>query len=229
MSSTSDSTSSGPYMESFAVPPLGCNCTIIGDPTTKDAICVDPGGNVDKILAKISDKGFTLKRVLITHGHLDHVGAGKVLKEKTGCEILMHQDDLSLYQKVADQCRDFHVSPITNLPPPDAFLSDGDVIQWSPSYKVECLHCPGHTPGSMSYYFPECQVVCPGDTLFAGSVGRTSWYGIPSLEGTSDAQQLIGSIQYKLFNLPKETTVICGHGEKTTIQEEQQYNPYVRK
>mmetsp|Transcript_34419 Transcript_34419/g.103001 ORF Transcript_34419/g.103001 Transcript_34419/m.103001 type:complete len:226 (-) Transcript_34419:410-1087(-) len=218
-----------PFVESFEVPPLGCNCTIIGDRSTNDCIVVDPGGDSEKILAKIKSNGLTLRRVLITHGHLDHVAAGQALKEKTGCDILMHQDDLGLYERVADQCCDFRITPPkTPLPKPDAFVEDGTVIQWSPSYTVECIHCPGHTPGSTSYYFPECNLVCPGDTLFKGSVGRTSWYGIPSLQGTSDAQQLVGSIKYKLMSLPSETKVVSGHGEHTTIKDEQQYNPYIR-
>ena len=217
-----------PIIESFSVPPLGCNCTIIGDPESKDCCCVDPGGNVQKILDKIRSHGLTLKRCLITHGHLDHVVGATELKEITSCEIIMHADDLSLYEKVPEQCRDFGVAaPTKPLSKPDAFITDNAVLQWAPSYKVECLHCPGHTPGSTSYYFPECQLVCPGDTLFRNSVGRTSWHGIPSLEGTSDQQQLLGSIQYKLMNLPVETQVVSGHGPWTSIGEEQQNNPYI--
>ena len=233
MTSTTGGGGGSPIIESFAVPPLGCNCTIIGDATSRDCICIDPGGNVNKILQKISSHNLTLRRVLITHGHLDHIIGGKELKLKTGCDIIMHQDDLTLYENVVNQCRDFGIEPpsdvVSGLPKPDEFITDGDIIQWSPSYKVECIHCPGHSPGSMSYHIPECQIVCVGDTLFEGSVGRTSWAGIPSLQGTSDAQQLQGSIKYKLFQqLSPETVVICGHGGQTTIGEEQQYNPYVR-
>mmetsp|Transcript_802 Transcript_802/g.1071 ORF Transcript_802/g.1071 Transcript_802/m.1071 type:complete len:239 (-) Transcript_802:99-815(-) len=222
-------TSSNTFVESFAVPPLGCNCTIIGDKTTGDCCVVDPGGNVNEILSKINSHNLTLKRVLITHGHLDHIIGGRELKEKTGCDVLLNQDDLSLYEAVKDQCRDFRIEPPEkDLPRPDAFVSDGDVIQWSPSYSVQCIHCPGHTPGSMSYYFPEAGVVCPGDTLFRNSVGRTSWFGIPSLQGTSDAQQLIGSIRWKLMMLPDDTEVVCGHGEGTTIEREKLCNPFLR-
>jgi len=231
MTDTTTTTTTPAIVESFAVPPLGCNCTIIGDSTTGDAIVVDPGGDVNKILSKIKSYNLTLKRVLITHGHLDHVAGGKELKEKTGCDILLHQDDLSLYENINAQCRDFRIGPLTEggsaLPRPDAFISDGDVIQWSPSYSVKCLHCPGHTPGSTSYYFEECNLLCPGDTLFQGSVGRTSWYGIPSLQGTSDAEQLIGSIKGKLLDLPGDTVVVSGHGESTTIEDERRFNPYL--
>ena len=216
-------------VESFGVPPLGCNCSIIGDPASKDCCVVDPGGNVNKILSRIAAHGLTLKRCLITHGHLDHIIGATELKQKTGCDILMHADDLSLYQRVAEQCRDFGIAPPEHpLAQPDAFVTDEDVLQWAPSYTVRCLHCPGHTPGSTSFYFEQANLVCPGDTLFRGSVGRTSWYGIPSLEGTSDAQQLKGSIQYKLLTLPPSTKVVAGHGESTTIGHEQSYNVFLR-
>ena len=109
------------------MPPLGCNCTIIGDPDSKEACIVDPGGDVSKLLAKIESHGLTLKRVLITHGHLDHIMGGKELKEKTNCEIIMNQHDLGLYEKVDAQCRDFGVASLVkqgeSLPKPDAFMA----------------------------------------------------------------------------------------------------------
>merc|ERR1712039_630420 len=114
----------------------------------------------------------------ITHGHLDHIMGATELKELTGAEILMNQKDLGLYERVADQCRDFGVPPPPKpLAPPDAYLADGDVVQWAPDLTVRCLHCPGHTPGSMTYFFEQQNVCCPGDTLFKNSVGRTEWGG----------------------------------------------------
>ena len=218
-----------PIVEVMAVPPLMCNCTIMGDDESKEAIVVDPGGDVEKIMAKLRTHGSSCKRILITHGHLDHIIGATELKKLTGAVILMNQNDLSLYQKVNEQCRDFRIpAPSEALAPPDDFLADGDVVQWGPDLKVKCLHCPGHTPGSLSYYFEQQKIVCPGDTLFQQSVGRTSWAGIPSLQGTSDSNMIIGSIKTKLLTLDGDVKVISGHGPETTIGLEKAHNMFLR-
>eukprot|EP00930_Biecheleria_cincta_P040077 TRINITY_DN27492_c0_g1_i1.p1 TRINITY_DN27492_c0_g1~~TRINITY_DN27492_c0_g1_i1.p1 ORF type:complete len:221 (+),score=31.48 TRINITY_DN27492_c0_g1_i1:41-703(+) len=218
-----------PVIEVFPVPPLNCNCSVIGDSESKEAVVVDPGGNVDFIVEKLESYELTCKRILITHGHLDHIIGATELKKRTGAEILMNQNDLGLYEKVNEQCRDFRVPPpLTALAPPDAFLADGDVVQWAPDLTVRCLHCPGHTPGSMTYYFEQHKLICPGDTLFAGSVGRTNWTGIPSLQGTSDSQQIVASIKSKLLTLADDTRVISGHGEATSIGQERATNRFLR-
>mmetsp|Transcript_103296 Transcript_103296/g.267115 ORF Transcript_103296/g.267115 Transcript_103296/m.267115 type:complete len:221 (+) Transcript_103296:58-720(+) len=218
-----------PYIDIFPVPPLQCNCSIVGDTESKEACVVDPGGNVDVIMKKLEAQGLNCTRILVTHGHLDHILGATELKKRTGAEILMHQDDLGLYNKAAEQCRDFRVAlPTEPLAPPDAFLTDGDVVQWATDLTVRCIHCPGHTPGSMTYLFEQHKLCCPGDTLFCGSVGRTSWAGIPSLEGTSDPQQIIGSIKYKLLTLDADTRVVAGHGPETTIGNEKARNPFLR-
>lgn len=218
-----------PFLDVFSVPPLGCNCTIIGDDESKEAVVVDPGGDVSKIVQKLEKNGFTCKRILVTHGHLDHILGATELKNKTGAAILINQNDLGLYEKVNEQCKDFRVPlPSKPLAPPDAYLADGDVIQWAPDLKFKCLHCPGHTPGSMTYLFDSHNVCCPGDTLFSGSIGRTSWGGIPSLQGTSDKDQIVASIKSKLLTLDPDIQVISGHGPLTTIGDEKEDNPFVR-
>jgi glyoxylase-like metal-dependent hydrolase (beta-lactamase superfamily II) len=220
-----------PIVDIFPVPPLGCNCSIVADPQTKKAVVVDPGGSVDSIVKKLESQGLTLEKIFITHGHLDHVLCANELKErmKNTAAIIMHQDDLSMFQTVQAQCRDFGVAaPDQPLKDPDAFIADNDVVQVAPNFDFKCLHCPGHTPGSTSYYCQAANIVFPGDTLFKGGVGRTSWDGIPSLQGTSDAQQEIQSITSKLMTLPEETIVVCGHGSCTTVGQEKANNPYIR-
>mmetsp|Transcript_35199 Transcript_35199/g.76953 ORF Transcript_35199/g.76953 Transcript_35199/m.76953 type:complete len:221 (-) Transcript_35199:401-1063(-) len=218
-----------PIIDIFAVPPLGCNCTIVGDSDSKRAVVVDPGGNVQVILKKLQDKGLTCDKILVTHGHLDHILGAEEIKEATGAPIVMHQDDLSLYQNVSGQCADFGVPlPKKPLPDPDVFVADNDVHEVAEGVKFKALHCPGHTPGSISYYFEDHNIVCAGDTLFESSIGRTSWDGLPSLQGTSDSQQIIASIKHKLYTLPNDVEVVCGHGGTTDIGTEKRGNPFTR-
>mmetsp|Transcript_78852 Transcript_78852/g.163929 ORF Transcript_78852/g.163929 Transcript_78852/m.163929 type:complete len:225 (-) Transcript_78852:17-691(-) len=219
----------GVIWEVMEVPPLGCNCTIVGDLASKEALVVDPGGNVKDIIKVLTKHGLICKRILVTHGHLDHILGATELKEQTGADILMHQDDLGLYERVNEQCRDFGVPiPKAPLARPDAFLADGDVVQWAPDLSLRCLHCPGHTPGSMSYYFEKQKLCCPGDTLFSGNIGRTRWDGIPSLRGTSDSRQIVASIYDKLLPLDEDITIISGHGEETSIGEARQFMRHFR-
>lgn len=213
--------------ECFAVPPLGCVCTILGDSDTKEACVVDPGGDVAKIVQRLDAHQLRCNRILITHGHLDHILGGRELKEATGAEIIMHQDDLTLYENVGAQCDDFGLPPPAALPKPDAFIADGDTFQLC-GLTCRAIHNPGHTPGSTSYYFEQAGFCCTGDTLFRGSIGRTSWAGIPSLQGTSDPNMIVRSIQQKLMTLPTETVVIAGQGQSTTIGDERRRNPYCR-
>jgi len=224
-----------PQCAVFQVPPLMCNCSIIWDDETKDCVVVDPGGNVDKLKAKIDGEKLRCKRILITHGHLDHILGATSLKKAlqadghTDVAICMNQEDKGLYEKVDDQCRDFRVRPPSEaLDLPDAWLAHGDVVDIVSGVTVQCLHCPGHTPGSMTYHFKEHKLCCPGDTLFAGSIGRTTWDNIPSLRGTSNHEELVRSIKTNLLSLDPETEVICGHGETSTIGDEQKFNPHLR-
>ena len=193
--------------ESFQVPPLGCNCSLVGS-DDGSAVCVDPGGDVSFILAKLKEHALTLGKILITHGHLDHILAADELRLATGAPIVMHQDDLALWNNVQAQCRDFGVPPPAKpLPPVDAHAAHNDVIHVGDALKCRCLHVPGHTAGSVSWLVegagvPRC---CVGDTLFEGSVGRTSWQGCQALNNKSNGSQLVASIQTTLFDLPDET------------------------
>eukprot|EP00239_Pterosperma_sp_CCMP1384_P012110 CAMPEP_0197864900 /NCGR_PEP_ID=MMETSP1438-20131217/43352_1 /TAXON_ID=1461541 /ORGANISM="Pterosperma sp., Strain CCMP1384" /LENGTH=219 /DNA_ID=CAMNT_0043483279 /DNA_START=86 /DNA_END=745 /DNA_ORIENTATION=+ len=217
-----------PFADVFPVPPLGCNCSIIGDTESKKAVVVDPGGNVQVILEKLEANGLKCDKILVTHGHLDHIMGAEELKAATGASVVLHQDDLSLYNKVDEQCRDFGCPPPPPLPEPDAFISDGDVIEVGEGMKFEAIHVPGHTPGSTTYVFPHHNMCCVGDTLFQGGVGRTQWGGIPSLQGTSNGQQLIASIKFKLMTLDPNLKVVTGHGQGTMIGQEKATNPFIR-
>jgi hydroxyacylglutathione hydrolase len=205
--------------KTFSVPPLGCNCSIIGDPVTKQAIVVDPGGASQQILKEVQRLGLTVIMILHTHAHFDHFLASGEMKKATGAMLCLHEDDRKLWGMLDIQCQMFGV-PYTPVPAPDYWLQDEEKLSVGQLSAV-ALHTPGHTPGSMSFHIPDGSVVLAGDTLFRGSIGRTDLWG-----GNFDAIER--SIHERLYTLPESTLVVTGHGPDTEIGWEKHTNQFIR-
>lgn len=250
---------------------LQCNCSIIGDPLTREALVVDPGDEVTRILDLLGRRRLTVKAIVSTHAHIDHVGGLSKLHQYTGAPVLMHRDDLPLYQAMDMQASFLGVLP-PDLTEVDQLLKEGDVLRWG-SLEAQVIHTPGHTPGSVSLYLPhnagkisltdkgkdaramaaasaegsegsegaeetdDSEESCDareagktlirvpqlfaGDTLFAGSIGRTDLWG-------GSFEDIMDSLRSKLMHLPDETIVHPGHGPVTTIGHERELNPFLQ-
>lgn len=213
---------------------LQCNCSIVGDTETREAIVLDPGDEVEKILAVIAKHRLKVMAIVSTHAHIDHVGGLKKLHDATHAPVFMNEADLELYQAMEMQAQFLGVRPpqVANV---DDLLREGDVVRWG-GHEVRVLHTPGHTPGSISLYLPETIVsnekrgavtgggapwLFAGDTLFAGSIGRTDLWG-------GSFPEIIRSIHTKLLALPEKTIVFPGHGPATTLAEERESNPFLQ-
>jgi len=209
--------------EILPVGALQCNCSILGDEASGEAIVVDPGDEIPRILALLQLHKLTVKQILITHAHIDHIAGAARLQALTGAPVLYNQNDLPLVKMMAVQAGWLGVET-PEVRPPDDTLDEGKVISigavsnGSPALTGSILHTPGHTQGSICLYLPEQNLLLAGDTLFAGSVGRTDLPG-------GDGPMLLRSIHSKLLPLPDETVVLPGHGPKTTIGEERETNP----
>jgi glyoxylase-like metal-dependent hydrolase (beta-lactamase superfamily II) len=206
-------------IESFPIGPLQANCTLLGDKETGEAVIIDPGAEVDRIYRRLGELGLTLKQILLTHAHLDHAGVAVKLKRLTGAPILLHEGDLPLWQSMGQQAAWLGMDT-PEIEPPDAFLVDGQIVGLT-NYPAQVICTPGHTQGSISLYLAAQKLLIAGDTLFAGSIGRTDLPG-------GDYSQIMHSIRYRLLTLPHETRVICGHGPATTIGREWSDNPFLR-
>jgi len=202
----------------LVVGPLQVNCFILADEKTKDAIVIDPGDDAGDILKVIKDKGLKVKYIVNTHGHFDHVGANKAVKEATGAEVLIHEADAPLLADAADQAIVFGMR-VDNPPQPDRYVKHGDVIN-AGEVALKVLNTPGHTLGGISLL--EQGMVFTGDALFAGSIGRTDFPG-------GDLMTLLRSIKTNLMTLPDDTKVFSGHGPASTIGEERAENPFLNK
>ncbi len=206
-------------LETFPVGPLACNCTVLGDREAGEAIVIDPGDEVGRIARRLTELGLKLKQIIVTHAHIDHVGGALRLKRLTGAPILLNENDLPLLAMMDRQAAWLGIAT-PETAPPDENLADGQRVGLE-KYPAEVLHTPGHTQGSICLHFAPLKLLLAGDTLFAGSIGRTDLPG-------GDYDQIIDSIQSRLLALPDETRVIAGHGPETTIGMERRSNPFLR-
>ncbi len=203
---------------SLVVGPLQVNCYILGCEKTRKAIVIDAGGDVDKILNVLEKNNLELKYILCTHSHFDHIAGNKELKDATKAEIIIHSAEADSITNISNSAMLFGLN-IQNSPPADILIEDGDIIQVGDEITLETLYTPGHSAGSCSFLLQGMPVVFVGDTLFAGSIGRTDLPG-------GDYNTLISSVRNKLFVLPDETKAFPGHGPETTIGYEKKYNPF---
>ena len=208
-------------LETFPVGPLHCNCTILGDEATHEAMVVDPGDNIPEILSRLQKHGLTLRQIVVTHAHIDHVGGAAQLRKLTGAPVVMNQQDLGLLGMMEMQAGWLGV-PTPEVAPPDASAEDGLAVGLA-TLPAQVLHTPGHTPGSICllFHFNDQHLLLAGDTLFAGSIGRTDLPG-------GNGQQILRSLRERLLVLPDATRVVPGHGPETTIGEERQSNPFLQ-
>ena len=234
--------------EHLTVGPLQCNCFILGDEATREAIVIDPGDEADRILAQVNRHRLTVRTIVQTHAHFDHVGASGPLREATGAEICLHRGDTFLYEHLAMQAQLFGV-PVPKAAPVSRWYDHGEEVK-AGGMKLGVIHTPGHTPGSVCLlldvgaranspqansplpphpgplvYHPSASdtpaVLFSGDTLFCGGIGRTDLWG-------GSYEQIMQSITSRLLSLPDETVVYPGHGPETTIGDERRTNPFVQ-
>lgn len=208
-------------ISTFPVGIYQCNCSIIVDEDTKEALIIDPGAESDIILQKVEDQGLKVKFLLHTHAHLDHFGAtSQVKKQCCGAKTVLHEDDLFLYDLHKEQSAMLHI-PETEVDPIDHFLDDEETFSFG-SENVQGIVTPGHSPGSTCFKLEtnDKQIIFAGDTLFRSSIGRTDLPG-------GDSQKIINSIKSRLLTLDDDFTVIPGHGPETSIAFEKRNNPFV--
>ena len=205
--------------EILPVGPLQCNCSILGDDTTREAMVIDPGDDIPRILTRLAKHSLTVKQIVVTHAHIDHIAGAQQLKRITGAPIFYNQLDLPLVAMMEQQAGWLGI-PTPEVRPPDADLADNTTVSIS-GLSATVLHTPGHTPGSVCLHLPTENLLIAGDTLFAGSIGRTDLPG-------GDTKTILTSIQDRLMHLPKATRVIPGHGRSTTIGAERQTNPFLQ-
>jgi len=206
--------------EILPVGPLQCNCSVIGDETTREAMVIDPGDDIQDVLALIRKHNLQVKQIVITHAHIDHVGGAMKLRTATGAPILLNQNDYALLKMLDAQAAWIGMRSPGQVEI-DRSVTSGETVT-AGSLNASILHTPGHTEGSICLYFPAESKLIAGDTLFAGSIGRTDLPG-------GSMQKILRSLHDTVLALPEETVVVPGHGPLTTIGEERETNPFLVK
>jgi hydroxyacylglutathione hydrolase len=204
--------------ETFPVGVLACNCTILGDEISHEAIVVDPGYDIPRILTALLKHQLVVRQIVVTHAHIDHIASAQELKRITGAPILFHQADLAQLA-IMDQQAAWINAAVPDVRPPDHSPADAEHITVR-GIDAEVIHTPGHTEGSLCLYIPATNTLIAGDTLFAGGIGRTDFPG-------GNDRKIMTSIRERLLPLPEDTLVIPGHGPTTTIGEERSENPFL--
>lgn len=204
----------------LAVGPLQCNCSIIGDEQSREAMVIDPGDQIEDILAILKNERLTVKQIVITHAHIDHVGGAMKLKAATGAPILLNKNDQALLKMLDVQAAWIGMRAPGEVKV-DESADEGSLVK-AGSITGNVIHTPGHTEGSICVYFPEQDTLIAGDTLFAGSIGRTDLPG-------GSFEKIMRSLHNQVLALPDETQVVPGHGPVTTIGEERESNPFLQK
>jgi glyoxylase-like metal-dependent hydrolase (beta-lactamase superfamily II) len=198
---------------------LQCNCSIFGDEQTREAVVIDPGDEIERILAVLAKHGLRVKAIVITHAHIDHIGGAQKLKAATGAPVYMNANDQPLYAHLDTQAAWLGM-PAPERTDIDVDAREGQDLTLGPA-EFRILYTPGHTQGSISLWIPAENKLIAGDTLFRDSIGRTDLPG-------GDSRKILRSIHDKLLPLDDQTTVIPGHGPNTTIGRERERNPFLQ-
>jgi hydroxyacylglutathione hydrolase len=206
--------------EILPVGPLQCNCSVIGDEQTREAMVIDPGDDVEQVLDLIRKHNLQVKQIVITHAHIDHVGGAMKLRAATGAPVLLNQNDYALLKMLDVQAAWLGMAAPEKIEI-DQGIGQADTVK-AGSLVGQVLHTPGHTEGSICLYFPAETMLIAGDTLFAGSIGRTDLPG-------GSFEKILHSLHDRVLALPDETLVVPGHGPLTRIGEERESNPFLVK
>jgi hydroxyacylglutathione hydrolase len=206
-------------LETLTVGPFQENCYVIGDEETLEGAVVDPGDEAVRIALAVEQTNLEIGRILITHAHIDHVGAVAALADEYACPVLMHAEAEPMLEQLPTQAMMMGLR-FGKVPSVDHYLEDGQVLEVG-GLELEARYTPGHAPGHLAFYAESEAVVFAGDALFAGSVGRTDLFG-------GNMEVLMRSINERLMTLPDETQVFPGHGPQTTIADERRHNPFLQ-
>ena len=206
-------------LETLTVGPFGENCYVIGDEATRTGAVIDPGDEAIRIALAVEQTDLEIGQILITHAHIDHVGAVAALADEYACPVLMHAEAQPMLEQLPSQAVMMGLR-FGKVPTVDRYIEDGEVLE-AGGLQLEARYTPGHAPGHLAFYVESEAVVFAGDALFAGSVGRTDLFG-------GNMEVLMRSINERLLTLPDETQVFPGHGPQTTIAVERRENPFLQ-